>query len=245
MKRKLTDEQLIALLEDNDQEAINELVAQDDSLSKRIEEIREVLMIMSEAGEVEVPAHIKLNVEKAIINASSKSSQFSLMHLVAAVAFLVVGFALGIWSQGGTSKDELAILREEVFLLKRATLTTSLQRHSASERIMAVNRIEKEASINPELLSTLVATLNSDESPSVRYAALQALGKFINDESVRSELVRSLATQSDPLVQISLISMLVEAEERGAIVPLQDILNQEEITPEVKQQAEVALQVLT
>ena len=106
-----------------------------------------------------------------------------------------------------------------------------------------MNQIQstKEA-INPELVSTLINTLNSDESPNVRYAALQALEKYVDYTDVRSELVKSLESQQDPLIQISLITILVEAEERSAIAPLKDIINNEDVSPEVKQQAEVAIQ---
>ena len=76
-------------------------------------------------------------------------------------------------------------------------------------------------------------------------SALQALKKFIAEEDVKAELVKSLEAQSDPLIQISLITILVEAEERSAIAPLKDMIKNEQTTPEVKQQAEVAIQVLT
>ena len=166
------------------------------------------------------------------------------MQIAAAVAHLIIGFGAGKFS-GDESSNELALLKDEIQSLREVTLTSTLQRHSASERILAVNRIEQKTALNLELISTLISTLNSDESPNVRYAALQALEKFISEKEVRAELVKSLEAQTDPLIQISLITILVNAEERSAIAPLRDIVEDEDISPEVKKQAEVAIQVLT
>ena len=80
--------------------------------------------------------------------------------------------------------------------------------------------------------------------PNVRYASLNALQKYMHEEEVRAQLVKSLENQTDPLIQISLITILVQADERSAVVPLREMLDNEEVLPEVKQQAEVALQVL-
>jgi len=121
----------------------------------------------------------------------------------------------------------------------------SLKRYSASDRIFAVNQIETTNDVSPELLATLVNTLNSDESPNVRYAALQALTNYLDIDEVRYELVKSLESQNDPLIQISLIAVLVEAQEKSARAPIKKLIDTEETLPEVKEQAEIALKVLT
>lgn len=247
MKEKITDEQIIALLEGEQNLELENQIRVNSDLQKRYEELKEVFDAMNDVKEVEVPAHIGANLQEATFQEQLKSQHRNIaswMQIAAAVALLIVGFSAGKYTTSDSSQEFMA-LKTEIASLRDATLTSSLQRHSASERIMAVNRIEEQPSINMELISTLISTLNSDESPNVRYAALQAVKKFIGNDDVRAELVKSLETQTDPLIQISLITILVEAEERSAIAPLRDIIKQEDITPEVKQQAEVAIQVLT
>ncbi len=78
----------------------------------------------------------------------------------------------------------------------------------------------------------------------MRYAALQALSNYLDNEQVRYELVKSLETQTDPLIQISLIMVLVEAQEKSARVPMKKLIENKETLPEVKEQAEIALKVL-
>ncbi|WP_424962631.1 HEAT repeat domain-containing protein [Ekhidna sp.] len=243
---KITDEQLIALLEGEQNDELKEKIEQDAELKERFSELEELFKAMETTREVEVPPHIESNFREALINEKLRSAKSSTpwMQIAAAVALLIVGFGAGKFSTSGSS-DELMALKNEVQSLREVTLRSTLQKHSASERIMAVNRIEESPEVNEELITTLITTLNSDESPNVRYAAMQALAKFIDNADVRAELVKSLEAQSDPLIQITLITILVEAEERSAIAPLRDIIEKEETSPEVKQQAEVALQVLT
>ncbi len=242
---KMTDEQLIALIEGEPNEELEAQIANDSSLKKRYNELKEVVEAMNTSGDVKVPFHVQAGVLSAIEKEKNKASgNQSWLQIAAAVALLIIGFGAGKFS-GTDSSNELMALKDEVQSLKEVTLTSTLQRYSASERIMAVNQIEEKGTVNKQLVSTLISTLNSDESPNVRYAALQALQKFINNEDVRAELVKSLEAQNDPLIQISMITILVEAEERSVIAPLKDIIEKEETTPEVKQQAEIAIQVLT
>ncbi|MEP5610946.1 MAG: HEAT repeat domain-containing protein [Cyclobacteriaceae bacterium] len=246
MKKEITDKELIELLEGNPNQALEQMISEDKDLGRRFQELKEVLGTIENTRSLDVPAHIEMNFREAVLNEQSKQgATFSRMHIAAAVTILILGFGLGRFS-GDSNSTELAGLKDEVKALKEVTLTSALQRYSASERIMAVNQIEASTqTVNPELISTLINTLNSDESPNVRYAALQALTTYIDNSDVRAELVKSLEAQTDALLQISLISILMEAEERSAIAPLKDIINKQEIAPEVRRQAEIAIQVLT
>ena len=242
----IKDEQLIELVEGHRNPELEQLIKSEPALRDRYEKIKELRELMQNAQEVEVPDHIAANVQSAILKAQleEQKERWPWMQIAAAIVMVLFGFLLGRFGGGGSS-DELLALKNEIETLREVTLTSTLQQHSASERILAVSQIEEKPVVNEELLSTLIMTMNSDESPNVRYAALQALKKFIGNQEVRAELVKSLESQSDPLIQISLISILVEAEEKSAIAPLHDMINDHEITPEVRQQAKVALKVLT
>ncbi len=243
----IKDEQLIELLEGNSNPELEKMIEQNAALQKRYFELKEVLDTIEESRDQEVPAHIKGAVQQAIIDEQANlQSGFGWKHIAAAVVILIIGFSLGKMGQSPAvdNSQELAALKDEISSLKEATLTSSLKRYSASDRILAVNRIEQSTDIKPELLATLVTTLNSDESPNVRYAALQALTNYMHMDQVRYEMVKSLETQTDPLIQISLITILVEAEEKSARVPMKKLLEEKETLPEVKEQAEIALKVL-
>lgn len=246
MEKQITDEQLIALLEGESNPELEQLIEQKPELQKRYFELKEVLDTIASTEKPEVPAHIKGNFQQAILEEqASMQKGFTWMHVAAAAVIMILGFAMGRMGQSAPdNSQELAALQQEIQSLREATLTSSLKRHSASDRILAVNKIEEREQVNTELISVLVTTLNSDESPNVRYAAMQALANFISVEEVRYELVKSLETQTDPLIQISLISLLVDAGEKSARVPMKKLIEEENIAPEVKEQAKIALEVL-
>jgi hypothetical protein len=247
MENKITDEQLIDLLEGNKNPEVEKAMKENPSLQKRYFELKEVMNTISNVQEVEVPAHIQANIQQAIYEEQANmQNDFSWMHIAAAIVILVLGFSAGRFLSPDPVDNtaELASLKTEIESLKQATLAGTLKRYSASDRILAVNQIESTNEASPQLLATLVTTLNSDTSPNVRYAALQALGNFIETEEVRYELVKSLESQTDPLLQISLIALLVEAQEKSARGPMQKLIEKDETMPVVKEQAEIALKVL-
>ena len=248
MKHVISDEQLIELIEEKAEKKLEELVASDETLKERVADLRGLIALMENPREVEVPESVKNSFELALTREQYRvqSGRWPWMQVAAAIGILLLGFSLGKWTD--TRPDalvELAALKTEIQQLRESTLTNTLQKHSASERIQAVSIIEEKQRINTALIMALVATLNGDESPNVRYAALQALGKFIGHADVRAELVKSLESQSDALIQISLINLLVDSQERSAIAPIKELLEKEEVTPEVKKQAEIALRVLS
>jgi hypothetical protein len=246
MEKHITDEQLIALLEGEENPELEQLIEKNAALQKRFFELKEVMDTIADSQQAEVPAHIRDHVQQAIFEEQANLQRgFSWMHVAAAVVILILGFSLGqIGSNDSEATQELTALRSEIALLKEVTITSTLKRYSASDRIMAVNRIENETTINPELLATLVNTLNSDESPNVRYAALQALANYMDQDQVRYELVKSLESQTDPLIQISLITIMIEAQEKSARVPMRKLIENEQTIQEVKDQAEIALKIL-
>lgn len=245
MEKQITDEQLIALLEGQPHAELEAMIERSAALQKRYFELKEVLEAIDSSHTPEVPEHIRAHVQQAIVDEQAGMQRgFTWMHLAAAVALLILGFAFGRLGGSDNTGEELAAMRAEIASLREATLTSSLKRHSASDRLLAVNKIEASQVVNPEMIATLVSTLNTDESPNVRYAAMQALGNYMDNEVVRSELVKSLEFQRDPLIQISLITLMVEAQEKSARAPLHKLIQDEETLPEVKQQAEIALKVL-
>jgi hypothetical protein len=71
----------------------------------------------------------------------------------------------------------------------------------------------------------------------VRLAALEALGKFHQHAHVRKALIESLTRQKDPVVQISLIRLMVEMKEKSVINELEKMTKDKENIRAVKDEA--------
>ena len=87
--------------------------------------------------------------------------------------------------------------------------------------------------------------MNADPNVNVRLAAVDALFAFRDRPGIRNALIASLSRQTSPLVQISLIDLLVEIRERRSLEALRDLLQNEHIDQTVKQHAEKRIKELT
>lgn len=210
------------------------------------QELQEMLRLMAESPQEETPEHIRWSIDAAIKEEKGNSgngSHLGWLQIAASIAILLIGYWLGKSNSG--NEQQIAELQNQVQELREVTLTSALRTHSASERILAVNQIgETPIKSSDRLIKTLIETVNTDESSNVRYEAIQALEKFSGNKLVRDELVQSLELQDDPLIQIALIRLLVDAKEKSAIESLRKMLESDQVIPEVKQQAETAIKIL-
>ena len=247
--RHITEEELIEFLESGAlEEELQSHLEECEACQLLKSELEVVMTTMSGIGHKPVPDLVQLDIAQAVAEEIAKENNrggFQIWYVAAAVALLVVGFFAGKFSVDDRSGEILA-LQSQVDVLKEVSLMNTLKTSTASERLQVVNQIETGTSkSSTKLLNSLFLTLNTDESPNVRYAAAQALARFIDEEDARLRMAESLEEQTDPLIQISLISILTEAQEKHAIRPLKKILDQDSINIEVKKQAKIALEILT
>jgi HEAT repeat protein len=108
---------------------------------------------------------------------------------------------------------------------------------SASQRLQGATVALRMDRADNELVTVLVRTLTDDPNTNVRLAALDALSKFSSESPVRQALIKALSTQTDPLVQIELIRMLVGMKEKIILKELHRISTDEKLLNEVKDEA--------
>ncbi|WP_258100032.1 HEAT repeat domain-containing protein [Marinoscillum pacificum] len=246
--RHITEEEIIEFLETGALSSeLKEHLADCESCQKLQHEFEEVISTMDSIGEKKVPDMVQLDIAQAVAKEISKERSrggFQIWQIAAAVALLIVGFYAGKLTTDDRS-DEIIALQSQVDVLKEVSMMNTLQPSSASERLQVVNMIEAEKpAYSEKLLNSLFTTLNTDESPNVRYAAAQALVRFMDQQDVAMRMAESLEQQTDPLIQISLISILMEAQEKHAIKPLKKLLEQDSINTDVKKQAKIALDII-
>ena len=248
---KYTDEQLTAFLEndldDNTRTEISEWLQSSHAAQKRIEELQTLERVFSDSLNFEPPAEMLYSFRERLLAEKLETGGGVRWYQVAAAVLLVIaGFVTGrLTTDSYRPEGELGELKHEVGMLQQTVMINTLRNHSASERLQAINIIEKSSrSPDPNLLNTLVQTMNNDESPNVRYAAIEALGRYIDKEAVRVEMVHSLGEQDNPMVQIAMINLLMKSEDKSAIAPIKKIADNYNSPQEVRQTAEFALNML-
>jgi len=158
-------------------------------------------------------------------------------------AFLLfAGIGAGwLLNGGGARGGRLATLSNEVQDMRQQVGLSLLSQPSATDRIQGIGYSAAVENPNDKTLAALFNALDNDPNPNVRLAAVDALYLFRTRPGVKESLVRSLAIQNYPLVQVALIDFLVEVREARAAEALKLLIEKNELTPEVKKRAEQGL----
>jgi len=164
--------------------------------------------------------------------------------LAVTMVLVVIGFIGGTVLQKSTGGGEVKELAKEVSGLKEMMMISMLEKESATDRLKAVSLSEEIQGPSKKVTEALFKTLNSDPSVNVRLAALDALHNYAKSPAVREGLVRSIAQQESPLVQVAMAELMVSMQEKSSVKELKKILGQKSTPKEVKQRIEESIKVL-
>lgn len=221
-------------------------LTQDAAANKLFEQLRQVMQAMDKVSVLEPSNKLKMEFEKALqqeIIAQKKTTKtvfFSPVVYRVAAGFVIVMAGLAIGYEINKSQErerELVELKQQVEENRRLMLAMMDNQQSASQRMVGVSVAYELETADDQIVQVLVKTLNEDTNSNVRLAALEALGKFSNEEVVRQSLINSLTTQKDPVVQIALIQLLVKMKEKGVLNQLEKITKDAATMKAVKDEA--------
>jgi anti-sigma factor RsiW len=162
------------------------------------------------------------------------------LRIAASVALVAVGAMLGLLLKfnGRLADAPLATAGPTASAQLASQLTTAAQRPAtASDRLRLISEVSTQVTPGDPAVQALIHTLDADPNPNVRLAACEALFRLRADPRVGPALVEALPLQTDPNVQITLIEMLVQLREKRAVPQLQQLSQQPEALPAVRQQA--------
>ena len=170
-----------------------------------------------------------------------------IIKVAAVILILITGVLIGMQlTKNNPSNNiaELEKLNSEVVALKKVVMISMLEGESASDRMQVVNYIDEQAEPDDELVNVLIKIMETDQNVNVRIEAVIALARFDENLIVRDALIKSLEIQTEPSIQIMLINILVEMEEKRAYEPLKQLMEKENTHEAVKSHAENSLKVL-
>ena len=173
-----------------------------------------------------------------------------LIRIAAGFTLLIIGFTGGWMFQNRAGQEGSALFQNSKEAasqneIKSALAFEKMSSTSASERIQAVNQSYELSDVDKDITQLLINTLNFDPNINVRLAACQALQHFGNEPNVSEALVQSLAIQTDPNIQISLIEVLVSIKEKRAVAPFQQMVRDQDVMEVVRLKAEEGVNQLT
>jgi len=170
-------------------------------------------------------------------------------RLAFASVTLLLGFAGGYFLRSApasvsSQSDQISGLSQQVADLQEMMMLSLLEKESATERLKAVSLTQEMDQASQKVTSALLGTLNNDENVNVRLAALDALRPYVNDNKVREELIRSIAKQDSPLVQIALAELMAAIQAKSSVTEWERILQDKQTPPAVKKKIKETIQVL-
>lgn len=224
-----------------------------------LDKLKMIEEMLSQVNEAEPPKQLQFSIQQ-MIEDEKKSIQLSLkdridrkhislsivLKVAAGLLLLITGGFIGYNIKSiGNSSDEVLGMKQEMVEMKNLVILSLIKQESASERIKAVSYIKEISQPDPKLIETLFNTLNTDRNVNVRLAAAQALSKYQDNQEISGGIVKSLETQTEPLVQIMLINLAVQSGNSDAAPELTKLLQRSDLMDEVKVYAKKGIQSLT
>ncbi len=216
-------------------------------------EMKEMQDFLSEVSneKLEQPSeNLRVNFEKMLHDEKQlqqakviklKTNWKSYLQIAATILLVVSSFFFGKYQNEQQLDAQVAELKVENLASKQNTILALMNNQSASKRIQGVQYVEEFTNLEAEIIEALVKRMLNDGNTNVRLTAVNALQGFISSEKVKDGFIQALETEKNPTIQITLIQSLVKIQAKKALKPMQELLEQEETQPFVKEEIKIAL----
>lgn len=154
--------------------------------------------------------------------------------VAALAATLVLGLVLGTEISRRRDDRQIDALRREVASLHESVTVALLAGRSPSDRLRGVAYGREVSAVDERVAGALLEALRSDPNVNVRLAALEALRPLAGRPAERPRLIEALGSQRSPLVQLSLVEVLVDSGDPAAREELEQLLSNPELDPAVR-----------
>jgi len=190
----------------------------------------------------EMLANEKKSQAKVIrLEPTRKSTYKNMLQIAASIAILFTGYLIGGYQESQNTQQEITVFQNEQKQLKENMMLAMIDNSSPSKRIKAVNYTEEFTTPDTKILEALIDRMQNDSNSNVRLSAAEALSKFTDSELVRTSLIETLTTEKNPSIQIEVIQILVDIQEKRALDPMKKILEQPEAPDYLKTQVNIGI----
>ena len=190
----------------------------------------------------------EIQTKESIITEPKKQNNYRFGEFLKYAAAILIIFGMGFLfgknlHQTNDRSLEISQLQTDLYNMKQSLTMATLRQPTSSQRLKAVNILEKQGQGDDKVLTVLVQTLQSDANVNVRMAAANALTKFANHPLVRNAYLEALKNQKEPSIQITLINILIDIQENRAKILLEEILKEDNNLPVVKEMAKEGIKI--
>ena len=186
------------------------------------------------------PAHSfrQILFNRRIINTCMRIAAVLLIFFAGAVSGYIYKKA------DNSTSTEITEMRMELKQLNRLVSLSLLQNSSPSSRLMGIEWIYKLEKVDTTVVDALFTTLEEDPNINVRLAALEALSLTAIQDVLPMRIIRSLEQQDSPLVQNSLIDLILFYQDKRAVDTFKKIIKNKNLDLYIKSKLETGIAVL-
>jgi hypothetical protein len=236
-------------LTNEEQQELELLISQHSDLREALQQLNEISNVIKHSEDWKPSQALRESFTASLQQEMASTRQSKevffppvFLRVAASITLLAIAGSIGFWANNHwREQQELAHLRSELQETKQLMLRLMNNQLSASQRIMGVSAANNITTLDDEITLALVRVLNEDNNTNVRLSALDALAKFHTEPKIKNVLVQSLATQTDPMVQIALIQLLAQIREKTIVPQLENIIDSQQSIKAVKDEAHTAL----
>ncbi len=147
---------------------------------------------------------------------------------------LAVGVVIGAAASGFGAGSEIEALRTELASVSESVSLSLLTHSAASERIRGVG-LTTRADGDERIVEGLLSLVESDPNTNVRLAAIEALALRIRQPGVKPRLLKTLPGQQSPLLQMTLLDVLLPEDEQQVFEAAGSLLEDEALDEAVRE----------
>lgn len=258
---EIKSDYILGKLNDNKQEEIEQFITKN---PKVISELDEFKLLLTELDKVDIttPSEDRIDIRfydflkkektknliektpfigwfKSFFNGSSLQSKLVYGFSILAIG-IFIGKELNSQSDIPTTNIDYAIAETEK--VRSQLVLELIEQPSAYKRLQAVNEASKLNNATEQVIRALFITLNNDDNVNVRLAAIESLMKYSDKAIVREGLIKSIANQDSPLVQVALADVMVSLQDKNSINPLKELIEQHDLDTSVKKKINESIQ---
>ena len=159
---------------------------------------------------------------------------------------LLLGGGLGghYLARPRVAAPEIAQLQAQVENLRQTVALSMLQDQSSSSRIRGVSYASQVQPPDRQIEQALLFAVNHDANVNVRLRAVDALENLAGNPDIQRALVDALPLQDSPLVEIALIDVLTEVNDKAAVPALRLLAEDAKADDAVRQRASAGVKKL-
>jgi len=161
---------------------------------------------------------------------------------ITVAASVLVGLGAGqLLDRPVDDGHRLAVLEENVSMLNRSLILDRLENDTASKRLRGVMDAAFIAGDDAEVANALLLRATNDPVPSVRSAAIGALGPQMSTPAVGKRLMDLLQQAESPLVQLALVDLVLRNGSDRQINQLEQLADDGLLHPDIARHVSTSL----